>query len=560
MASETNNDGVTSSYEYDQYNRVLKKATYPNGLVDEITYNSKLFVVKQESIADSNKTIFKDFTYNSNDRLETVKINNNYSYKFEYDAYGNVISTKLVKNTTLTELEKDTYEVNSNIYTGNLQTRRVGNNDSVNNKRKYTYDLEDRLEKVYLTDDNVETLLYEFEYDSLGNLTKIIDHKYNEEINFLYDKYNNMIQEETVKGNLSVKKNYKYDFKGNLLSTNAIINNTNLGHYIFNNGERKFKSPAKLFNYYNNIKNLYNCLLLSKDSSGNVKADLMGSSGIIKHANKAKIPAVIEYGDGIVKSFNLSNSIHKDLTYKHSLNKTIGAGNTFAFWFKTSSYNVNNNKTLFSICDLSDSGGKSTKYDIALTSEGKIQFYNGITTTSNAINLNTWNFIAFKLTQNDSGATLTVMLNGVVSTLTSTNKLTAESQEVCFGDYVQNQESSYGTTGEITCLFMSDTLLDDVTIKEIYKQTKESYIDYVSLDNDRFNKHFVTSKIDNNTSYNNTSYESYDSYTGYPMGQRDLCGKLANTSEDLAKKSTVVRSKYLDKISPIEYFDITSIL
>ena len=63
VASETNNDGATSSYEYDQYNRVLKKATYPNGLVDEITYNNKLFVVKQESIADSNKTIFtKNYT------------------------------------------------------------------------------------------------------------------------------------------------------------------------------------------------------------------------------------------------------------------------------------------------------------------------------------------------------------------------------------------------------------------------------------------------------------------------------------------------------------------
>ncbi len=57
---------------------------------------------------------------------------------------------------------------------------------------------------------------------------------------------------------------------------------------------------------------------------------------------------------------------------------------------------------------------------------------------------------------------------------------------------------------------------------------------------------------------NGASYESYDSYTGYPIGQRDLCGKLVNSAEDLAKKSTVVRSKYLDKISPIEYFDITS--
>lgn len=56
---------------------------------------------------------------------------------------------------------------------------------------------------------------------------------------------------------------------------------------------------------------------------------------------------------------------------------------------------------------------------------------------------------------------------------------------------------------------------------------------------------------------NGASYESYDSYTGYPEGDRIICGKLANTDADLAKKSTVLRSKYLDKISPIEYFEIT---
>lgn len=526
VASEINNEGVTTSYEYDQYNRVLKKATYPNGLVDEITYNNKLFIEKQKTIAETNKTVSKYFTFNSNDRLETVNLNNSFSYKFEYDTYGNVISTKLVKNTTLTELEKDTYEVINNVYTENLQTKRVGNVDSNNNKRKYSYDSEDRLEKVYLVESNVETLLYEFEYDNLGNLIKIIDQKYNEEINFSYDKYNNIIQEETIKGNLSVKTNYRYDLKGNLLSSNEIIGNTNLGHYIYNNGERKFKSPAKLYNYYNNIKNLYNCLLLSKDSSGNVKADLIGSSGVIKHIDTTKIPSVIEYGDGIVKAFNLSNSIHKDLTFKHSLNKTTGTGNTFAFWFKTSSYATNNNKTLFSICDLSDSGSKNTKYDIALSSDGKIKFYGSSVTTSNAINLNAWNFISFKLSQNDSGATLTVMLNGVVSTLTTSNKLTSEYQQICFGDYVQNQESSYGTTGEITCLFMSDTLLDDVTIKEIYKQTKESYIDYVSLNNDRFNKHFVTNRIDNNAEYNiiplKNSLEDLNNSLEYQFEENEL--------------------------------------
>lgn len=56
--------------------------------------------------------------------------------------------------------------------------------------------------------------------------------------------------------------------------------------------------------------------------------------------------------------------------------------------------------------------------------------------------------------------------------------------------------------------------------------------------------------------YSNT--QTYDSYTGHPTGTRTLNGKAANALEDLSAKSTVLRSKYLDKISPIEYFEITS--
>ena len=48
----------------------------------------------------------------------------------------------------------------------------------------------------------------------------------------------------------------------------------------------------------------------------------------------------------------------------------------------------------------------------------------------------------------------------------------------------------------------------------------------------------------------------YDAYLGYNPGQRPMGGKVANTADELAPRTLIPRSKYLDKISPIQYFEI----
>lgn len=50
----------------------------------------------------------------------------------------------------------------------------------------------------------------------------------------------------------------------------------------------------------------------------------------------------------------------------------------------------------------------------------------------------------------------------------------------------------------------------------------------------------------------------YGAYRGYQIGQRINGGKAPNVLEDFAKKSPIPRSNYLDKISPIQYFEIPS--
>lgn len=53
-----------------------------------------------------------------------------------------------------------------------------------------------------------------------------------------------------------------------------------------------------------------------------------------------------------------------------------------------------------------------------------------------------------------------------------------------------------------------------------------------------------------------SSAESYRAYYGYPTGSRVYGGKTPNLMEDLAHKSVVIRSRYLDLISPIQYFEV----
>ncbi len=48
----------------------------------------------------------------------------------------------------------------------------------------------------------------------------------------------------------------------------------------------------------------------------------------------------------------------------------------------------------------------------------------------------------------------------------------------------------------------------------------------------------------------------YGAYRGYQMGQRTNGGKAPNLPEDFAKRTLTPRSKYLDKISPIQYFEL----
>ena len=105
-----------------------------------------------------------------------------------------------------------------------------------------------------------------------------------------------------------------------------------------------------------------------------------------------------------------------------------------------------------------------------------------------------------------------------------------------------------------------------VTVKSgvtSYDQTKREYIVSVQLDAPVLtddirivyqSNGMVFPYIKELEVYSSEFY--YGAYRGYQIGQRTNGGKNVNVLADFANKTPIPRSKYLDKISPIQYFDI----
>ena len=105
-----------------------------------------------------------------------------------------------------------------------------------------------------------------------------------------------------------------------------------------------------------------------------------------------------------------------------------------------------------------------------------------------------------------------------------------------------------------------------VTVKSgvtSYDQTKREYIVSVQLDAPVLtddirivyqSNGMVFPYIKELEVYSSEFY--YGAYRGYKIGQRTNGGKAVNVLADFANKTPIPRSNYLDKISPIQYFDI----
>lgn len=178
LESSTDENGQKTLYEYNDDNGVFKSVTDPRGNVTNYTYDA-IGALTQVSTPVSNlakegilgliQPDSLDTVYGYKDDKLTSISHNNFTYYIKYDQWGNVgevyvSGLNALTNTTLAKYEYDTGE-DRNLLKGIT----YGNGDTV----KYKYDSYDRV--VAISYDDGETNRFRYGYDSLGNVTYIVD-------------------------------------------------------------------------------------------------------------------------------------------------------------------------------------------------------------------------------------------------------------------------------------------------------------------------------------------------------------------------------------------------
>ena len=178
MASSTDENGNVITYNYNENNGVLDSVTDARGNVTEYTYNA-IGALTQVSTPVSNLaeegTLIKytpdamktNYSY-ADDRL--VRINHNdYAYYIDYDQWGNVDKVYTDLANTLTGITSADYSYGTGENRSRLESITYGNGGTVH----YVYDNYDRVIKISY--DGGETYRFHYGYDTLGNVTYIID-------------------------------------------------------------------------------------------------------------------------------------------------------------------------------------------------------------------------------------------------------------------------------------------------------------------------------------------------------------------------------------------------
>lgn len=251
-----------ASYSYANGNGNLTGMTYGNGTAESYTYNS----LDQVTALSYNGTVAYRYTYTNNGNIETITdVPNNVVYRYRYDSEGNTLGyTKTTSNGTELQIENwkssdgltngsnltfngSTYTINtvSDSQTGNVLSCKlpVGRNlamtyDSLGQLKtkhnqvfyqNYSYEAAANSNNSNETTGRISGISYtkwsgnsfnefvlSYEYDLLGNITKVKDGSNNTLAQYTYDAQNQLLSETLPQQNKRYE--YTYDTAGNVLS------------------------------------------------------------------------------------------------------------------------------------------------------------------------------------------------------------------------------------------------------------------------------------------------------------------------------------------------------
>lgn len=262
------NNYILISNTYDNNNGSLLSTVYGNG--DEVLYNyddydrvesiekyDNIYMYKYDNNGNLAKIISNDdcieYLYDLSGKINEYRYNCVYNYPtfsidYLYDSNSNVVNKKyrLGSETIMIQNEFDddnsiirtTFD-NNNInyrydYLGRIECKSINNNYSIN----YEYmSLGNRTSTILKSIDNNNDKI-SYKYDKMNNITHIY-HNNILENEYIYDSYNELIEEKNYIFNSNIK--YSYDSNGNLVSkkiynlTNNELVSQNLYEYNNNN-------------------------------------------------------------------------------------------------------------------------------------------------------------------------------------------------------------------------------------------------------------------------------------------------------------------------------------
>ena len=182
MASSTDENGQKTLYGYDEKNGVLNSVTDPRGNVTNYTYDAigALTMVStpvsnlaKEGILGLIQHDSLDTIYGYKDDKLTSISHNGFTYYIKYDQWGNVSEVYVSGLNALTDTTSAEYEYDTGENRNLLKGITYGNGDTVN----YKYDSYDRV--IAVSYDGGATYRFRYGYDSLGNVSYIIDSELN---------------------------------------------------------------------------------------------------------------------------------------------------------------------------------------------------------------------------------------------------------------------------------------------------------------------------------------------------------------------------------------------
>lgn len=414
----TNEFGDVSIKSLDYLNRVISEINY-NGVETRFEYNHKSELEKLYTIINNKEnTIINNvenfIAYNNQGNIKTIQTGNGTLYKLEYDSFGRLLSIKCNDN----YLERYEYDPLINGYRkGQLLKTTFGENGDY----------------------------YDFEYNNLGQVVKV---KLNNEdlVTYSYDENGNVYELNDIKS--GVVSYFTYDLKGNLIKKVTNTNNTirysydNLGSiqkvtYNINSSIRSIDHEYEYElneyskeGFFNRLSAMYGDEIVISDQGSKGQ---FGAKRILNTCSNVEDTSIgmrvfdfndkydfINYKMETFNSNRTSGMVNGKVFSKESWDSRFMYNKTFYMFIKPTGSYAKENLFTFGLYEYDEEGTKIINIysHLCVNANGTLGYYSSIkslsTSEDNLLELNKWNLVGIKVFKKDNECKASIVLNGKI--------------------------------------------------------------------------------------------------------------------------------------------------